>query len=152
MARCSDAGKHADWRKRLERFWHLGLTVARFCSGERVSVASFYHWRKKLGQATLRRRVPVRPGVFRQVAVVPAAHAVVPAALAVAPAAPAGVAAASRVSIQLPCGPRIGVDAAHLDAVRAVIAEVARADRSAEVARIDHGTEVVRVDRGSGAK
>ena len=115
MARCSDIGKHAEWRRRLERFSRSELTVARFCSGERVSVASFYHWRKKLGQAVLRRRVPARPGIFRQIAVVPALPTVVPAA--------------SRVSIQLPCGTRIEVDAEHLDVVRAVVGEVARAHR-----------------------
>ncbi len=54
------------------------LMVARFCAGERVSVASFYHWGKKLGQAVLRRRRPAGPGIFRQIAVVPAAPAVVP--------------------------------------------------------------------------
>ena len=178
MARCSDAGKHAEWCERLERFSRSGFTVARFCGGERVSVASFYHWRKKLGQAAPRRRVPARPGIFRRVAVVaappagvpavpavvpappamvpaapavvaappagvaaapagvpaspvvvPAASEMVPAALATAPATPAGVAAECRVSIQLPCGTRIEVDAEHLDAVRAVVGEVARAHR-----------------------
>ena len=122
MARCSDTGKHAEWRKRLERFSRSELTVARFCSGERVSVASFYHWRKKLGQAALRRRVPARPGTFRQIAVVPAVSGLVPALPTVVPAA-------SRVSIQLPCGTRIEVDAEHLDVVRAVVGEVARAHR-----------------------
>ncbi len=147
MARRSDSVKDAEWRKRLGRFSRCGLTVARFCSGERVSVASFYYWRKKLGQTALRRRVPARPGVFRQVAVVQAAPeldraaaAVVPVApaswrstrTAVAPVAAAGVAAASRVSIQLPCGTRIEVDAAHLDAVRTVIGEVTCLNRSPE--------------------
>jgi hypothetical protein len=118
MARRTDTEKQAEWRKRFERFSRCGLTVARFCGGERVSVASFYHWRKKLGQTALRRRAPARPGIFRQVAVVPAP--------------PAGVPAASRVSIQLPCGTRIEVDAEHLDAVRAVVSEVTRAHRGLE--------------------
>ena len=80
MARRSDRGKHAEWRERLEGLSHLGLTVARFCDQERVSVASFYHWRKKLGQAALRRHVHARRGVFRRVAVVPAPTAEVTAA------------------------------------------------------------------------
>lgn len=96
--------------------------MARFCARERVSVASFYHWRKKLGQAALRRRVPARRGIFRQVTVVPVPPSVVPAAPGVAPER-----AASSVSIQLPCGTRIEVHAEHLDAVRAVVGEVARA-------------------------
>ena len=113
MARRFDAGADAEWRKRFERFRRAGLTVARFCDGERVSVASFYYWQKKLGQTASRRRTRSRPGVFRQVAVIPAPPAMVPAS--------------SRMVIQLPCGTRIEVDAEHLDAVRAVVGEVARA-------------------------
>ena len=122
MARRSDAGKDAKWRKRLERFTRCGLTVARFCDGERVSVASFYYWRKKLVETASRRRTRSRPGVFRQVAVVPAPPAMIPDTLAEVPAS-------SRISIQLPCGTRIEVDAGHLDAVRAVVGEVAHAHR-----------------------
>ena len=130
MARRSDSEKHAEWRKRLGRFSRCGLTVARFCSGERVSVASFYYWRRKLQQAARRGRMPARPGVFRQVAVVPAPPAMVSAAPAVASAASAGDPGAPAVSIQLPCGTRIELGAEHVDAVRAVVGEVARAYRS----------------------
>ena len=129
MARRSDSEKHAEWRKRLGRFSRCGLTVARFCSGERVSVASFYYWRRKLQQAARRGRMPARPGVFRQVAVVPAPPAMVSAAPAVASAASAGDPGAPTVSIQLPCGTRIELGAEHVDAVRAVVGEVARAYR-----------------------
>lgn len=59
MARRLDSEKHAEWRKQLGRFSRCGLTVARFCSGERVSVASFYYWRRKLRQAARRRRLYV---------------------------------------------------------------------------------------------
>ncbi len=119
MARRCDSEKHAEWRKRLGRFSRCGLTVARFCSGERVSVASFYYWRRKLQQAARRGRMPARPGVFRQIAVVPAPPAMVSAASAGDPT----------VSIQLPCGTRIELDAEHVDAVRAVVGEVVRAYR-----------------------
>ncbi len=122
MARRCDSEKYAEWRKRLGRFSRCGLTVARFCSGERVSVASFYYWRRKLQQAARRGRMPAPPGVFRQIAVVPAPPAMVSAASAGAPA----------VSIQLPCGTRIEVDAEHVDAVRAVVGEVVRAHRDPE--------------------
>ena len=122
MARRSDSEKNAEWRKRLGRFSGCGLTVARFCSGERVSVASFYYWRRKLQQAARRGRMPARPGLFRQVTVVPAAPAMVSAASA-------GDPGAATVSIQLPCGTRIELDAEHVDAVRAVVGEVVRAYR-----------------------
>jgi len=148
MARRSTSEKHTEWGKRLERFRRSGLTVACFCDGERVSVASFYYWRKKFGQMASRRGARSRPGVFRQVAVVPAPVAiapgtsavaqetpavvpappeVIPATRVVAPAASAAVPASSRIVIQLPCGTRIGVDAEYLDAVRAVVGEVTRA-------------------------
>ena len=115
MARPSDPKKLAVWRERLERFSRSGLTVARFCGGERVSMASFYLWRKKPRHKSRRRRVSNRRGGFQQVAVVPAAFGVIPG-----PAA---------ICIQLPCGTRIEVGAENLDAVRAVVAEVARAGR-----------------------
>ena len=118
MSRPSDPKKLAVWRERLERFSRSGLTVARFCGGERVSIASFYLWRKKLGHKSRRRRVSNRRGAFQPVAVVPVALGVVPE-----PAA---------ICIQLPCGTRIEVGAEALDAVRAVVAEVARAGRDLE--------------------
>lgn len=134
MARRSDSEKHAEWRKRLERFTRSGLTVARFCDGERASVASFYYWRKKLGQTTSGRRTRSRPGLFRQVTVAAAPPAMTPGTPAVVrdtpavdPVASAQVPAACTVSIQLPCGTRIEVGAEHRDAVRAVVGEVTRA-------------------------
>jgi hypothetical protein len=115
MARSSDPTKVAAWRGRFQRFARSGLAVARFCAKERVSVASFYYWRKKLGpQSGPQRRsqpVPECDDVFQQVTVVPAAVG---------------------VSIRLPGGAQIEVGSERLDTVRAVIAEVARADRDAE--------------------
>ena len=78
MARRYDARKEAEWGKRLKRFRRSGLTVARFCAEEHVSVASLYYWYKKLGQAASPRRTRSRPGVFRQVAVVPAPPVMAP--------------------------------------------------------------------------
>lgn len=120
MACRLDAGKHAEWGKRLGRFSSSGLTVARFCARERVSVASFYHWRKKLGPPAPRRRAVGDVGLFQAVTVVPTA---------------------ADVSIQLPGGTQIEVRAEHLAAVQAVIAEVARVDRGFEEVRPPHGPE-----------
>ena len=122
MFRSSGYTKLAEWRERFERFSSCGLAVARFCAQEHVSVASFYHWRKKLGHKGRRRRMTDgHPrhrtglaggrGVFQPIAVVSAARA---------------------VCIQLPCGTRIEVDAEDLDAVRTVVAEVARAEHGRE--------------------
>ena len=78
MARPSDPKKLAVWRERFERFSNSGLGVAQFCARERVSVASFDNWRKKLGHKGRRRRTAHRRSVFQPVAVVPAALRVVP--------------------------------------------------------------------------
>lgn len=138
MARSTDP-KKALWERRFRRFVDSNLSVARFCAAEGVSEASFYYWRKKL-------RLPKRPsparaqglarfhaaqdagaedrgdgsqgrraghpdatgsGMFKPVTVVPATCGVV---------------------VRLPGGARIEVDATHLDAIRAVVAETVRAD------------------------
>jgi len=136
MSRSSDPKKRAVWRERLERFSSCGPAVAPFCAREGVSVASFYHWRKKLGHKGRRRcMTDGHPrhrsgsargrGVFQPVAVVPAASGFIPVASGLVPAAQA-------VCIQLPCGTRIEVDAGDLDALRTVLAEVVRADRGRE--------------------
>ena len=146
MPRPSDPRKLAEWRERFERFSSCGLAVARFCAQEHVSEASFYHWRKKLGHKGRRRRMtdghprhradPTgRRGVFQEVAVVPAARGFVPIASSLVPSARA-------ICIQLPCGTRMEVGAEDLDALRAVIAEVVRADRVWEAAgQADCGRE-----------
>jgi len=143
MARSSDPKKLALWQGRFRRFLDSGLAVARFCAVEHVSESSFYYWQKKLGPQALRR--PARAehrdtcaedhdarakhrgtlaenrdtrakdcaaraesrSVFRPVTVVPAMCGVV---------------------VRLPGGTRIEVDADHLDAIRAVVAETVRVD------------------------
>ena len=47
------------WRVLLARHARSGLTVAGFCRGERIGVASLYHWRAKLSGAQARLRTPV---------------------------------------------------------------------------------------------
>ena len=116
MSRPSDPTKPAVWRERFERFSRSGLAVTRFCAGERVSMASFYHWRRKFGPKG--RRLPAGRGHFQKVAVVPAVSGMIRAAPA--------------VCIQLPCGTRMEVRAEDLDAVRTVVTEVARAGRARE--------------------
>ena len=102
MSRLPDPKKLAEWRGRLERFSLSGLTVAGFCRQEGVSSPSFYNWRKRLKKFSL-----PGGGAFQRVAVL---HA------------------KSEVSIHLPCGARIDVQLAHLDALRAVVAELVRCD------------------------
>jgi transposase-like protein len=44
----------AVWRERVWRQRRSGWSIAEFCDREDVSQASFYHWRKRLGEARQR--------------------------------------------------------------------------------------------------
>jgi hypothetical protein len=48
MAREASLERQRQWRDRLGRFSRSTLSVSEFCRRERVSVAAFYQWRKKL--------------------------------------------------------------------------------------------------------
>jgi transposase-like protein len=125
MPRRSDPSKLAVWRERFERFSKAELAVGPFCDREGVSTATFYHWRKKLGlngrsrsaaerQTGLRTGPAERPSRFQRVTVVSGTSPILPKARV--------------ICIQLSCGTRIEVSAEDLDALRAVVAEVVRAD------------------------
>jgi len=60
----TDMGKQVAWGQRFQRFDQWTGTVAQFCAKERVSVASFYHWRRKLartGAQKSRADLPLAP-------------------------------------------------------------------------------------------
>jgi len=122
MAGLFDPTKAATWRGRLRRFARCGLAVARFCAKERVSVASFYYWRKKLGAQGRPQPVLESDDAFLE-----SDDAFQPVTV---------VSAAVGVSIRLPGGSQIEVGSERLDTVRVVIAEVVRADRDA---KFEHG-------------
>lgn len=130
MARSSDPKKVLLWQRRFRGFLASGVSVARFCAAERVSESSFYYWQKKLGPLRRggavgakdraagcghRRVITNGQRIFRPVTVAPAS-------------------ASCGVVVRLPDGVRIEVDAAHLDAIRAVVAETVRGaqDRATE--------------------
>ena len=48
MTRRQDVQKGRVWAERLERYRASGLTVARFCARERVSMHTFYYWSKRI--------------------------------------------------------------------------------------------------------
>lgn len=48
MSSRQDVQKRRVWAERLERFRTSGLTVARFCASQRVSVHTFYYWASRL--------------------------------------------------------------------------------------------------------
>lgn len=71
MARRMDERRVAEWRERFERFREAGLSVVRFCERERVSAATFYLWRKRLGEnAAPRSAVALSTGPFASVRLV----------------------------------------------------------------------------------
>ena len=110
MSGTTDLRKLALWRERFARFSRGELLVGAFCARERVSVASFYYWREKVGQTerpSQGRPHADRPGVFQPVTVVPATPV---------------------VRIALPGGTRIEVGTEDLGVVRAVVEVVARPD------------------------
>lgn len=141
MARSSDPKKLVLWQGRLRRFFGSDLSVDRFCVLEHVSVASFYYWRKKIGygRKKIGRQAPREAGstpdhnvhpVFQPVTVVPAACGVV---------------------VRLPGGTQIEIGAAHVDAIRVVVAEVVRVDRGREVERRSSSTCRTDHQRGGAA-
>ena len=52
MVSSGDAQKRRAWEARFARYRASGLSVARFCGQERVSVNTFYYWAKRLGTAS----------------------------------------------------------------------------------------------------
>lgn len=111
MARQPDPQKAVLWRQRLRRFQHSGLSIARFCAQEGCSDASFYQWRKRLAKTVKGATRSKPPASFHAVQILPARLP---------------------ISIQFPGGTRIEMPAENLPAVRAVVRELARADRRGE--------------------
>ena len=52
MARRGSEAKRREWSARLRRYDRDRGTVAEFCDAERVSIPSFYQWRRKLAPHT----------------------------------------------------------------------------------------------------
>jgi hypothetical protein len=56
MTRWPGGQKRRQWEERFDRYRTDGLTVARFCANERVSVNTFYYWAKRMGLRSTRAR------------------------------------------------------------------------------------------------
>ena len=54
MVSRQDVEKRRAWEVRFERFRASGLTIARFCEHEHVSVHTFYYWAKRVGSNSVR--------------------------------------------------------------------------------------------------
>jgi hypothetical protein len=79
MSRPSSLAKLEDWKRRLKRHEQSNQTISQFCLHERVSVASFFLWRKKVHAAgpptSLAPRPTDRTGRFQPVVIVESASA-----------------------------------------------------------------------------
>jgi hypothetical protein len=61
VPRTPDLELHALWRDRVHRQGHSGLTIAQFCAHERLSLASFHAWKRRLRLINLADRHPPLP-------------------------------------------------------------------------------------------
>lgn len=52
MSRGAHVRKRCEWLDRLRRFRRSNLSVIEFCRREKVSVPSYYQWRRKLADTT----------------------------------------------------------------------------------------------------
>lgn len=61
MARTPDLQLHAVWRQRIDLQVRGGLSIARFCAQQRLSVATFQSWKRRLRLIDLAERRPAVP-------------------------------------------------------------------------------------------
>jgi hypothetical protein len=59
VSRTPDLKRHALWRECIGRQVDSGLTVAQFCVRDRLSVATFQSWKRRLRLIDLANRPPV---------------------------------------------------------------------------------------------
>lgn len=123
MARSVDVVKLRLWQQRLRRFERGNLTVAAFCQAERVSLPSFYHWRKKVDASHdpvgacrhVAPRFPESPAVSKQAFL------------------PVEIVQSATIEIHLPNGARLAVPTGDAATLEAAIAAVGRLPRMANV-------------------
>lgn len=121
-----ETGKAAEWRERRRRFGASGMTVTRFCELEGVSAPSFYVWRRKLTAGMARPATATPTAAAAPAATTAAANTARPVfqQVVVTP----GAAALAGVRVRLASGAEIEVAAGNLDAIRAVVGELARVE------------------------
>ena len=120
MRRVVDEAKQRLWRERLARFARSGQSVAAFCAAERVSVPTFYEWKRKLASLSGEVRKRRVDGSFSG----SPAQAFLPVRIE-------GMA---RVEIELPNGARVRVPSPDLEAMGAAIVAAGRVPARIEAA------------------
>lgn len=107
MARSADSVKVRQWERRMARFGRSRRPVAAFCQDEGVSVAAFYHWRKKL------RHLPGPTGDAEQPA---------------ATFTPVRLMASSSMAVRLPGGTQLDVPTADPQLLKLALQTLAEVD------------------------
>jgi hypothetical protein len=114
MARTPDLALHARWRDRVRRQAVSGLTIAQFCAQERLSIASFHAWKRRLRLIDL---ADGRPAL-------PAPSAFLPVTVRVLERAPDGP---PPIEADLPNGIRLRIPTANAPLACRLVRAVARA-------------------------
>ena len=123
MSRVPDLAKREAWGRRLEEFERRGLTVAEFCTRERVSVASFHRWRRKLASTTVEKTSAANDGRRAEPDIATGGVQFLPVEIT----------GQSSVEVLLPSGAKILVPCHASEALRTVLATLLsgpREDRS----------------------
>lgn len=74
MSRGAHVRKRSEWLDRLRRFSRSNLSVSEFCRREKVSVPSYYQWRRKLAEASSGVDADGQPATFIPVQVASSAE------------------------------------------------------------------------------
>lgn len=123
MSRGPDLAKREEWGRRLVEFERREVTIAEFCAGQKVSVASFHQWRRKLASTT----------VVKTSAANDARRAEPDIASGGVQFLPVEITGQSSVEVLLPSGAKILVPCHESEALRTVLATLLsgpREDRS----------------------
>ena len=114
-----DLAKRTAWKLRLREYDRGNATIAEFCRGAGVSVASFYHWRQKVKPAAAPATSAASRGRAEQ-------------GLSFLPV---GITGGASIEVLLPSGIRLIVPGHDHEAIRTVLAALlsaAREDRRPE--------------------
>ena len=105
MSRGGNLGKRSQWLDRLRRFGRSNLSVTEFCRREKVSVPSYYHWRRKLADTAFEHESNGEPATFL----------------------PVRIAGSAGLEASLPNGARVILSGLDRQLVRVIIESIAMA-------------------------
>ena len=123
MSRGPDLAKREAWERRLVEFERRGVTVAEFCARERVSVASFHQWKRKLASSSMKDVAAANDGRRAEPEIASGGVQFLPIEIT----------GQSSVEVLLPSGAKILVPCHESEALRTVLATLwsgPREDRS----------------------